>query len=88
MEMAEEIDGARINLFRLKDAVRMDVELGALEQSEPLGFVAPAHGSFAHEVAHTLQQGWPRGEVEDDASRVRSALREGHANYSAKLLRG
>jgi hypothetical protein len=44
--------------------------------------------TFAHEVAHTLQQGWPRGEVEDDASRVRSALREGHANYSAKLLRG
>jgi len=50
MQVTEELEGARVDLFGLEDAMRMDVERGAFESGQPLGFVAPAHRAFADEV--------------------------------------
>ena len=50
----------------------MDVEVRGLEQGEPLGLIAPAHGSFADEVAQFVEAriAWD-AEQESAASRQR-----------------
>jgi hypothetical protein len=46
----------------------MDVELGSFEQSQPLGFIAPADGAFAHEIAEFVQARIARDAEEESAA--------------------
>ena len=48
--------------------MRMDVELGSFEQSQPLGFIAPADGAFAHEIAEFVQARIARDAEEESAA--------------------
>ena len=74
MQVTEELEGARVDLLGLEHAVRMDVELGAFEQGEPLDFITPAHRAFTDEVTQFVQ-----ARIARDAKEESSTRRQGRA---------